>query len=194
MLDDHLNGGEANGIAAQALPGESLRLQEGTFNEPFPDGRDAASQDAEVVKNPPRFRIFIVDSGWNSAARRVLHQNFHLLRELQRETPIYFLGRERSIELMRRYPALVGKDPIIRVHCDIERKHRNAGFHGFRLHLGLLQQPSKALQALQNFTRVIGTHCESADLEADMRKRLRQEGLQGAFEIVLHGEAHGVSI
>jgi hypothetical protein len=27
-----------------------------------------------------------------------------------------------------------------------------------------------------------------------MRKRLRQEGFQGALEIVLNGEAHGVSI
>ena len=161
--------------------------------EPFSD-LGAAGRGTEAPEKASRFRIFIVDSGWNSPARKVLHDNFHLIRDLQNETPIYFLGRERSVELMRRYPALVGKDPIIRVHCDVDRKHLKPGFHGFRLHLGLLREPAKALQALQNFAKFVGTHQQSADLEADMRKRLRQEGLQGALEIVLNGEAHGVSI
>ena len=81
--------------------------------EPSPDGLGAADQGTEALKKASRFRIFIVDSGWNSPARKVLHDNFHLIRDLQKETPIYFLGRERSVELMRRYPALVGNDPII---------------------------------------------------------------------------------
>lgn len=143
---------------------------------------------------PPRFRIFILDSGWNSAARRVLHENFHMIRDLHFDCPIYFLGRERSLEIMRRFPELVGKDPIIRVHCEVTSQQHKPGFHGFRLHLGLLKEEEAALQALQNFTKFIAVHRNSMDLEADMRKRLRQEGLTGAFEIVMHGEAHGVSI
>jgi hypothetical protein len=186
--DDHRNSGGAG------FPHEALSRQEGRPTERSPDGLGATGHCTEAPRKTPRFRIFIVDSGWNSPARKVLHDNFHLLRELESESPIYFLGRERSIELMRRYPVLVGKDPIIRVHCEVERKHRKPGFHGFRLHLGLLRQPSKALQALQNFTRFIGMHRDSADLEADMRRRLRHEGLQGAIEIVLQGEARGVSI
>lgn len=176
------------------IPHEALSRQEGCPTERSPHDLGATGHCSEARKKTPRFRIFIVDSGWNSPARKVLHDNFHLLRELESESPIYFLGRERSIELMRRYPALVGKDPIIRVHCDVERKHRKPGFHGFRLHLGLLRQSSRALLALQNFAKFIGMHRDSMDLEADMRKRLRQEGLSGAVEIVLHGEAHGVSI
>jgi hypothetical protein len=148
----------------------------------------------EAPAVPPRFRIFIVDSGWNSPARQTLHDNFHLIRDLHRECPVYFVGREKSVELMRRYPELVGKDPIIRVHCEVTSQQRKPGFHGFRLHLGLMKSPEEALQALQNFARFIGIHRESQDLEADMRRRLRQEGLQGAFEIVMHGEAHGVGI
>jgi len=140
----------------------------------------------------PRLRIFIVDSGWNSAAREVLHDNFHLLRELQRETPIYLLGRDRSIELLRRYPLLVGRDPIIRVHCEVLRHHRPPGFHGFRLHLGLLKEHDQALTALQKFIRFIGMHRDSQDMEMDMRKKLRMEGLKGAFEVIAHGDLHSV--
>jgi len=32
----------------------------------------------------PRFRIFIIDSGWNSPARKVLQENFGLIRDLQK--------------------------------------------------------------------------------------------------------------
>jgi hypothetical protein len=181
------------GEAAKS-PHQSLSQQDAPPTQHSPSGVEATGHGAEAPRKIPRFRIFIVDTGWNSPARQVLHDNFHLLRELENESPIYFLGRERSVELVRRYPVLVGKDPIIRVHCEVERKHRKPGFHGFRLHLGLLREPSKALQALQNFTKFLGMHRDSVDLEADMRKRLRREGLQGALEIVLEGEAHGISI
>jgi hypothetical protein len=180
-----------NGIAGDGPAGEALGPQEARPTEQM---RQAASPEPVASRAAPRFRIFIVDSGWNSAARKVLEQNFHLIRALQPESPIYFLGRERSIDLMRRYPVLVGKDPIIRVHCEVERRHRKPGFHGFRLHLGLLRQPDKALLALQNFAKFISMHKNSVDMEADMRRRLRREGLRGAFEIVLEGEAHGISI
>ena len=49
------------------------------------------------------FRIFIIDSGWDSPAHRVLRENFGLLRELQKDDPIYVLSREKSIEFIRRH-------------------------------------------------------------------------------------------
>jgi len=140
-----------------------------------------------------RFRIFIVDSGWNSAARRVLLENFALIRGLQKEDPIYVLSRERSIEFMRRHGSRIGRDPIIAVH-DMQalEKSGTAGFHGFRLSLGLLHTPEQALLGLQAFARFLVTHRNSADLEADIRAGLRREGLTGAIEIVMHHEARDI--
>jgi hypothetical protein len=142
-----------------------------------------------------RFRIFIVDSGWNSAARRVLHENFALIRDLQKEDPIYVLSRERSIEFMRRHGSRIGRDPIIAVH-DVQalEKGGTAGFHGFRLSLGLLHTPEQALLGLQSFARFLVTHRNSADLEADIRTGLRREGLTGAIEIVMHHEAREIGL
>jgi hypothetical protein len=136
---------------------------------------------------PSRFRIFILDSGWNSAARRALHENFALIRDLQKEDPIYVLERETSIEFMRQHSSLIGKDPIIAVH-DLQAIDGSgtAGFHGFRLHLGLMPTSEQALSALQSFVRFLGVHRQSADLEGDVRADLRREGLAGAIEIVLH--------
>jgi hypothetical protein len=138
----------------------------------------------------PRFHIFIVDSGWNSAAHRVLAENFALLRGLQKDDPIYVLSPEQSIAFQRRHGSRIGRDPIIAVH-DMEALDRDgtSGFHGFRLSLGLLRTPQQALQGLQAFARFLVTHRRSTDLEADIRADLRREGLAGAIEIILHHEA-----
>src|SRR6516164_11386727 len=81
----------------------------------------------------PRFRIFIIDSGWNSAAHQVLQENFGLIRDLQKEDPIYVLSKEQSIELIRHHQDRIGREPIIAVH-DLAAMDRSgtAGFHGFR--------------------------------------------------------------
>jgi hypothetical protein len=135
----------------------------------------------------PRFRIFIIDSGWNSVARRVLRHNFALIRRLHREDPIYLLSRKKSTEFIRRHRSLIGRDPIIAVH-DLAAMgwHGTAGFHGFHLHLGIQRTPRQALVALQTFARFLATHRQSANLEADIRTELRREGVQGAVEILLH--------
>ena len=141
-----------------------------------------------------RFRIFIVDSGWNSAARRVLHDNFALIRDLQRDDAIYVLSREKSVEFMRRHGSRIGRDPIIAVHdMHAISKGGTSGFHGFRLSLGLLGTPEQALMGLQAFARFLVEHRDSLDLEADIRARLRREGLAGAIEIAMHHEAREFS-
>jgi hypothetical protein len=147
----------------------------------------------ESVATAPRFRIFIVDAGWNSVAHRVLVENFALIRELQKDDPIYVLSREQSIDFQRRHGTRIGRDPIIAVH-DLAAmdKRGTADFHGFRLSLGLLRTPQQALQGLQSFARFLVTHRQSMDLEADIRADLRREGLAGAIEIILHHEARDI--
>jgi hypothetical protein len=134
-----------------------------------------------------RFRIFIIDSGWNSVARRVLRHNFALIRRLQKEDLIYLLSRKQSVEFIRRHRSLIGRDPILAVH-DLKAVggRGTAGFHGFHLHLGILRTPRQTLMALQTFAHFVGTHRHSANLEADIRSGLRREGMLGAIEILLH--------
>jgi hypothetical protein len=153
----------------------------------------APSSDTDEPLAAARFHIFIVDSGWNSAAHRVLVENFALIRNLQKDDPIYVLSREQSIAFQRRHGSRIGRDPIIAVH-DMEAldKGGTAGFHGFRLSLGLLRTPQQALLGLQAFTRFLVTHRRSTDLEADIRANLRREGLMGAIEIIMHHEAREI--
>ena len=149
-----------------------------------------ANKATEEKAAAPRFHIFIIDSGWNSAAHKVLRENFGLLRHLQKEDPIYVLSRDQSIEYIRgQYADLVGKDPIISVHdLDALGGGGITGFHGFRLRLGLLRTEGQALLALQAFCRFLVAHRQSVDLEAEIRRDLRREGFIGAIEIILHHE------
>jgi len=148
----------------------------------------------EVGETPaaPRFRIFIIDCGWNSAAHQVLQENFGLIRELQKEDPIYVLGREKSIQFMRHHQSRIGRDPIIAVHDLSAMETGTTGFHGFRLYLGLLRTPRQALLALQSFARFLNTHRQSRNLEAEIRADLRREGLAGAIEIIMRHEAREI--
>jgi hypothetical protein len=161
--------------------------------KPTPASASQLSPETDEPSAAARFHIFIVDSGWSSAAHRVLVENFALIRKLQRDDPIYVLSREQSIELQRHHGSRIGRDPIIAVH-DMEALDRDGtgSFHGFRLSLGLLHTPEQALLGLQAFARFLVTHRRSADLEADIRANLRREGLMGAIEIVMHHEAREI--
>jgi hypothetical protein len=158
--------------------------------------RSSGSSEDEQNGGPSassRFRIFIVDTGWNSAACRVLHDNFALIRDLQRDDPIYVLSREKSVEFMRRHGSRIGRDPIIAVHdMQAMSKVGTNGFHGFRLSLGLFGTSEEALMGLRTFARFLVEHRHSIDLEADIRARFRRGELAGAIEIDLHHEVREI--
>ena len=175
----------ASSRPADATGHEAVVLQEAVVIEP----PTRAAQPDSRADEEPRFQIFIVDSGWNSPARRVLHENFGMLRDLAKNDPIYVLSREKSIEFILSQPSLLGKGPAIIAHDLAALREGGTGsFHGFRLHLGLMHSEEQALLALELFTRFLATHRRSVDLEADIRRDLRREGIIGAIEIIVNHE------
>jgi hypothetical protein len=180
--------GEAQPAPVPEEPGER---EKALVIEPLSN----AGQSARPASASPRFQIFIIDAGWDSPAHRVLQRNFGLLRELQKGEPIYVLSREEAIEFIRRHRAqLLGRDPIIAVHdLDALGAGGTTGFHGFRLHLGLLRTEDQALLALQAFSRFLSANRQSVDLEALIRAQLRREGFLGAIEIILHHEPRAIA-
>jgi hypothetical protein len=147
-----------------------------------------SAEESRAGAKRPRFHIYVIDTGWNSAARKVLEENLALLHDLTHDDPVYVLDRDMSVEFMRRHPSLIGRDPIICAHdlWEISRSGTSC-VHGVRVHLGLLRDEDKVLQALQMFARFLSTQRMSANLEDVMRRRLRLEGLAGAFELAMGG-------
>ena len=182
---------EVRAATALVTPGpkEFAIPQDRVTTEPPVPSEAPAGPIAEEPRKEARFQIFIIDTGWHSPARKVLHENFAMLSALQQGDPIYVLNTEKSLVFALRHPDLMGKGPVIAVHdLNVLRNRGTGGFHGFRLHLGLMRSEQQALLALQTFVRFLATHRQSVDLEAQIRRDLRREGIVGAIEIILHHE------
>jgi hypothetical protein len=162
-----------------------------------PAGEAAPATDAEAFApaTPPattehasRFQFFIIDSGWKSTAAKVLRDNFRMIREFQNSDPLYVLSRQQSVELIRKNPKMIGKDPILLVH-DLHAKggRGEVGYHGFRLNLGLIRNEAQALEVLQEFLSFVANHRQSADIEEEIRKHLHRAGIDGAIEVIREG-------
>lgn len=146
-----------------------------------------SAQGAEAGRHP-RFRLFILDTGWTSPAAQVIRDNFEMIRTFKNGDPLYVLSPEQSREIIRKHPHFIGKDPILIVrdmHCS---GPRNGGeYHGFHLNLGLIQKPVRALAALQEFLRFLTVHRQSPNIEKDIRDRLHKDGFIGTIEVIREG-------
>jgi hypothetical protein len=160
---------------------------------------DAATSDVSTVAvdqaiataDEPRFRIFIIDTGWNLVAREVLQAHLSLFRDFMGSDPIYVLDRDMSLALLHRNRDLIGRDPIISVHDMRAIRHGHTGdVHGVRLHLGLMRDANKAKRALTMLVRFLARFRMSDDFEFQVRHRLRLEGVAGAITIIGGGTPH----
>jgi hypothetical protein len=132
-----------------------------------------------------RFHIFVIDTGWNCAANKVLREHINMISDLHIDDELFVLDRPTSIALLRHYPLQVGRDPIIAVHdLHPRHRHRTKHTHGFRMHLGILDTEQQVLAALRMFARFLITHRNAADLDQLVRKDLHRQGLAGAIEII----------
>ncbi len=189
MIEEVESSGSSNRPELSASSREVTVISGGAAGEPRQE--ETAGASAETIAahvDPPaesRFRIFVIDSGWNSVASRVLKENLDLFLDLNREEPTYFLGRDVSVALLRQHESLIGRDPIIIVHdMQVIRKRGTDGVHGLRLHLGMLQTEAQVLTGLQMFARFLRTHREAKNLESEVRGKLMLEGLAGAIQII----------
>src|SRR5208283_3449808 len=134
MISEAENSENSNRPERSASAKEVTVISGGAAGQPRQEESTAAR--AETIAayvdpaTDPRFRIFVIDSGWNSVASRVLKVNLDLFLDLNREEPTYFLGRDVSVALLRQHESLIGRDPILIVHdMQVIRKRGTDGVH-----------------------------------------------------------------
>jgi hypothetical protein len=132
-----------------------------------------------------RFHVFVIDTGWNCAASKVLREHIDMIADLHIDEKLFVLDQPTSIALLRHYPLQVGRDPIIAVH-DLRPRHRHRvkHTHGFRMHLGILDSEEQVLAALRMFARFLVTHRHAGDIDRLVRQDLHRQGFAGAIEII----------
>jgi hypothetical protein len=168
--------------------GEAVVLDDeamGAANGGLVPGRVAPESARAGATKSPRFHIFVIDTAWNCAASKVLHEHLNVISDLNIDDELYVLDRATSIALLRHYPLQVGRDPIIAVH-DLSPRHRHGIKHtdGFRMHLGILDSEQQVLSVLKMFTRFLVTHRNAEDLDRLVRQDLHRQGLAGAVQII----------
>ena len=188
--DAATSGNQANGhlgsTESATVPAETGGANGGTALE-----RAASGPVLTRTASDPRFHIFVIDTGWNCAASKVLRDHIHMISDLNLDDELFVLDRATSVALLRHYPKQVGRDPTIAVH-DLKPRHRHKvkHTHGFRMHLGILDDETQVLAALKMFVRFLITHRNAGDIDTLVRKDLHGKGLAGAIQIIGGHEHH----
>lgn len=160
--------------------------------EPAPavvDVQSDAPEETPLRAQPgPRFQFFLIDSGWNTTCARIIRENLDMVTRFQNDDPLYILSKEQSVELLKRHPHMIGKDPILLAR-DLKagQGHCSQDYHGFHLNLGMLWEPNKAADGLRSFLNFLSNHRHSSNIENDIKEKLHQDGVQGAIEVLRQG-------
>lgn len=135
----------------------------------------------------PRYHVFMLDLGWRSDVAKVIHDNLGVIQACLAGNPLFVLTPEQSLKVLQRDPHLIGSDPCLIVH-DLRASEDGAmdGYHGFRLSLGRAKDGKEALRLFQDFMRFAAEHAGSRDIQRDLSKKLRREGLLETIELLHH--------
>lgn len=99
-----------------------------------------------LSRDMKRFDIFLIDTGWNEPVSKVVRSHLPLVYEYQRQDSLFLLTPEQSVEVLRREPRLIGRDPTIVVYDLYAPADRKVGrYRGFRLNLGRFRRPEQVL-------------------------------------------------
>jgi hypothetical protein len=145
----------------------------------------AGSESGPPGPERKRFDIFLVDTGWNRPISKMIHSHLPLIYQYQRHDSLYVLSREMSVEILKFDPALIGHDPTLVVfdlHCP--GGNDSAKYHGFRLNLGLMKNPGQALARLREFLRFLAVNRSCERLDAEVRRELHREGVEGMIKLL----------
>ncbi|MFI5456501.1 MAG: hypothetical protein ACHRXM_13710 [Isosphaerales bacterium] len=132
-----------------------------------------------------RFHIFLIDTGWNTGVSKLVRSHLPILFEYQSHASFYLLTPGQSVEILKRSPELIGRDPTVLVydlHAPAGREHGN--YRGFHLSLGRFKHPEQALSRLQEFVRFFMSHRSAAALDAEVRRELHREGARGMIKVL----------
>jgi len=153
------------------------------------------SPSSPLSSGAKRFDIFLIDTGWNEPVSKLVRSHLPILYQYQRQDSLYLLSVEQSVEILRREPLLIGRDPTILVYDLHAPKDQASGtYHGFRIHLGRFRHSEQALSRLQDFLRFVNQNRTAECLSLEVRRELHREGLSGAVKILREASEASVEL
>ena len=117
-----------------------------------------------------------------------------LFHQYHPQDPVYILTKEQSIQILKKAPEHIGRDPMVVVY-DIykptgAKTKEKANYHGFRLNLGIIKHPEQALAKLQEFLKFVAKNRMADCLSCEVERELHREGLSNMVKLLREaGEA-----
>ncbi len=154
-----------------------------TDSEALLDLRTGANG-AGIDARSKRFDMFLIDTGWNRPVSEVVQKHLPILYEYQRQDSLYILSPEQSVEILRREPTMIGRDPTLLVYDQFAGPDEAGRYRGFRINLGRFRSGEQATARLQEFLRFVNMNRTAHRLDLAVRAELHHEGLSGAVKIL----------
>ena len=134
-----------------------------------------------------RYHVFMLDLGWRTEVSKVIHENLGVIHSCLNGCPLYVLSPAQTLKILQRDPHLIGSDPCLIIHdLRVGGAGGMDGYHGLRLSLGRAKDGREALRLFQDFMRFAAEHGNSPDIQRDVAKKLRREGLSETIELLHH--------
>jgi hypothetical protein len=179
-------------VKTQGPAGRAVRLL-----KPKPKSTEAhdapeASAESQIhagdIAHPPRFHFFLIDCGWEGPVPNLIRNNLSMITHLQNNDPLFVLTREQSDQMLRKYPHLIGKDPVLLARdLYASRTDSESEYHGFHLNLGLIKTESEALATIRTFLNFLASHRKGGNIEKHIQEQLHRDGIKGAIEVLRVG-------
>lgn len=136
-----------------------------------------------------RLDIFIIDSGWDSVAHRVLNNSMDLLKNYLKKHNLYVLSPEQSMQVLMAHSDLIGRDPILMVVDRLAAKLNNPHGFGARLILGHIHDEHRVDWLIKMFVKIVNTHFEALDIAYTFQQYNHKIGVKGAIDIIMESFA-----
>lgn len=178
------------GGATDRKPTGTLRIENGEFKIMDEKTSVDRSEPGEVVcpadteGSVKRLDIYVVDSGWNLEAKKLLDDHLSLFKRYLEDHNVYVLDELQATEFLKQYPAMIGEDPVLIVwDSDAHLERRKSGC-GFRLCLGALRPRDNPTEILRKLLRMLTDRAKLQDVAASVRDEAHRAGVKGAFKII----------
>ena len=137
-----------------------------------------------------RFKIYFIDSGWDSPAHRAFEGALSLVTRYLTHHDLVILGHARSEKFLQNHPRLIGADPLIAILDPAAIRDGNCRDKGILLLIGQSKTEERARIMFKMFLRLVNTRKMADHLPEVIRRLVHKEGMSGTFEIILDTLAH----
>lgn len=107
------------------------------------------------------------------------------VRKFAKNSHIYVLDEKQSTKYLRKFPLLIGKDPILVVLDRYARDTKAPNGYGVHFQLGVVRNELRARWYIKILLRALNDPEACHDLAGTMKEAVRLEGLRGFYWMVV---------